>query len=77
MEQSTGLFTQNVASQSGKLGFHPVSGDRCEFLVLWRSVVPFPSLDMPTAALISLQPISVPSGDLSLCQEAIKEPLSK
>lgn len=43
MEQSAGVFAQNVASQSGKSGFHPASGDRCEFLVLWRSEVPFPS----------------------------------
>lgn len=34
MELSIGVFTQGVASQSDKLGLHPISGERCEFLAL-------------------------------------------
>lgn len=41
MELSTGVFGQGIASQRGKLGFHPISWEGCEFLVLWRFVFSF------------------------------------
>jgi len=41
VELSTAVLTQDVASQSGKFGLHPISSECCEFLALWKSVIPF------------------------------------